>query len=421
MKKRILALLSGGIIAAGATAGLSACGGDKGITIWAPSTQQTLIKELMADFLEDNPDFNIPIKYGVCGEDNAYAQISTDPEASADVYGFANDQLYNLRKAGALARLSDETVTGIKATDDLDALEAGRIGDAYYGYPYANDNGFFMYYDDSVVTAEDATTLEGVLAACARNKKYFIMRMNNQGSWYIGSFFFGAGGEYTMKWENTTLDSASSDFGKKAKDASGAETEYSVGQVAAQAMIDLRKNEYYLDGDDAVIEQYLSGNKLGAVITGTWNAAKIKDKFGTHYAATKCPTYHSSLTDTDYQIVPYIGYKLMGVNPSSKHLAEARQIAAYLTSEKAQQKRFDVLGIGPSNKVVAAKQEVKDNIALKALRSQTSFALVQPTLPSSYWSAFDAFGTDIYGGEGATTAARRDELVSTLISALVED
>ncbi len=420
MKKQIISLIVGGVLAAGSAMGLAACGKkDNTLTVWAPNNQQTLLQELINDFKTENPDFGLEIKLGVCGENDAYAQLSKDVEASADVYGFANDQLINLRKAGGVSRIPADTVTKLKQENEVNAVEAGMITEAgtdyYYGYPYAADNGFFMYYDKSVVSETQAKTLEGVLEACKAAGKYFLFNMNDQPSWYLGSFFYGAGGDYTVEYENSVVVSAGCNFGEKAEGS-----EYSYGQIAITALNELRANKNYVTCNDTIINTYLTGGKLGACVSGTWNASLMQQYLGENYAATKLPTYHSSLTDDDYQIVPFQGFKLMAVNGYSKHQAEAHQLAAYLTSEKAQTKRFDVLGIGPSNKAAAAAESVKKNVALNALLSQGSFSKVQGSLPSSYWSAFDALGTDIYGGEGKLTQDSLATKLQQLIEALEE-
>ncbi len=418
-KKRLVAFLACGVLTAGAAMGLSACGDkdDNSLTVWGPNNQQTLLRELIDDFKTENPDFGLDIKLGVCGENEAYANMSKDVQASADVYGYANDQLINLRKAGAVARLSDSAVATIKENNDAGSVESGKITekgvDAYFGYPYASDNGFFMYYDKSVVSEEQAKTLEGVLEACAAGGKYFLFNMNDQPSWYVGSFLYGAGGQYEAIYDGSVVSEVKCNFNEK-KDG----TNYTYGEIGGQGLIDLKNNKRYISCNDNVISTYLTGGKLGACVSGTWNAKAIKEKLGDNYAAAKLPTYHSSLTGEDYQIVPFMGYKLYGVNPYSKHVNEAHQLAAYLAGEKAQQKRFEALEIGPSNKTVAASEAVKSNVALAALLSQTSFAKVQTSLPGGYWSAFDAFGTGIYNGE--ITSANLKDKVGALVEGLGE-
>lgn len=416
-KKRIVSLLACGAIVTGAALGLTACKkDDKSITVWAPQNQQTLVKGLVDDFLAENPDFGLKVKFGVCGEDNAFATVSKDVQASADVYGFANDQLMNLRKAGGLSPLSDKAVEVIKQNNDLNAVNAGKITeggvDKYYGYPYAADNGFFMYYDKSVVSDEASATLEDVMNSCAKQHKYFVMQLAAEGGWYVGSFFYAAGGKYEIKWNGYTLESAGVNFDEKAVDVNGeVSTEYSIGQIGGNAVINLVKNtQVFKSGDNAVIEQLLTSKQLGAAVTGTWNAALFREKLGENYAATKLPTY-KGIDGRNYQMKPFIGYKLFAVNPYTKYASESHRLAAYLASESSQTKRFEALGIGPANLKVQATEAVKNNVALQALFSQREFAVVQDSLPDSYWSTFKAFAADVCNGainEGNLTAKLKD-------------
>ncbi len=423
MKKQLFALLACGTIAAGATIGLTGCGaGDNSITVWAPLTQQTLVKKLVNDFLAENEDFGLEVKVDVCGEDNAYAQVSVDPQASADIYGFANDQLMNLKGCGGLSFLSDVMVEKIKSTDDALAVEAGRIGDKYYGYPYAADNGYFMYYDSSVINETQAQNIGDVIAACKKARKYFIMQLETDGAWYFGSFFYGAGGKYDTEWDGDELLSANCNFDEFAVDVNGvASTTYTIGEIGAQAGYDVTHDKNgagfgFLHGNDSVIEQQLSAGTLGAVITGTWNAAKIQNSLGENYAATACPQYTSSLDGRTYRMAPFIGYKMYAVNGYTKHVSQSHRLAQYLASETAQQQRFDSLQIGPSNLKVQQSDAVKANVALQALFSQKDYAVVQGPLPDTYWSVLKTFSGDICKGaiNSENLKAKLDELIKGL-------
>lgn len=421
MKKKILSLLACAMMAASATMGLTACG-DNSITVWASQTQKTLVEKLIADYLKENTDFGVPVKVGVVGEDGAYANLSKDVQAGAGIYGFANDQIMNLKSIGALSALSDTMVAKIKESDDALAVEAGKIGDKYYGYPYAADNGFFMYYDSSVVSETQAQDLTAVINACKKAHKYFIMQLETDGAWYFGSFFYGAGGKYDIKWDGATLESAKCNFDEKAVDINGAVSDtYTIGQIGAQAAIDATQNRGgggFLHGNDTIIEQRLADGNLGAVITGTWNAKKIQDALGENYAAAACPKYTSTLDGRTYRMAPFIGYKMYAVNGFTKpeYVSKAHSLAAYLASETAQKQRFDALQIGPSNKKVQQDSEVKKNVALQALFSQQSYAVIQGPLPSAYWEVLKTFSGDVY--KGAIKSENLAEKLKNLIEGL---
>ena len=411
MRKRIAALIVGGALTAGATLGLSACGDkDTKLTLWGPSAQQESLKEMVQLFLDENPDFGLEIELGVAGEGDAYSMMSNDPQSGADVFAYANDQVVNLYSLGALARLGDPTVTDLKAKNTLPSVESGKIGEGYYGYPYAADNGFFMFYDKSVVSEDQAKNLEDVLDACAAAGKYFIYQLTT--GWYAGSFIYGAGGEYSATYEGSTVTAISCNFDQKP--AGG---EYTYGELGGQALIDLRNHDALVDGDDNIISSYLSGKRLGACITGTWNAKLIESSLKTNYAATVLPKWTSSLDGKTYDWKSFAGYKLYGVNAFSKHIDEAHKLAAFLSGEAMQEKRFDDSAIGPSNITVAAKDNVKNNVAISTISKQIEEnSVLQTALPSSYWTEMESFGKAMkdWSGTAAELVTRVGQLTTAL-------
>ena len=58
-------------------------------------------------------------------------------------------------------------------------------------YPETGDNGYYLVYDKSLVSDEDAKTLEGVFEACRKANKKFIM---DAGSGFYACMFPFTGG-----------------------------------------------------------------------------------------------------------------------------------------------------------------------------------------------------------------------------------
>ena len=77
------------------------------LTVWGAEEDQDLLKELTDKFQEKYADQKFDIQIGVESESTAKDTILTDVEAGADVYAFADDQLTDLVKAGALLKLDD--------------------------------------------------------------------------------------------------------------------------------------------------------------------------------------------------------------------------------------------------------------------------------------------------------------------------
>ena len=391
MRKRIASLIVGGLLAAGSIMGLAACdnkGDSNKLLLWGPAEQQESLKQMVKEFLDENPDFGLKIELGVAGEGDAKGLMSNDVKSGADVFAYANDQLADLYTIGALARLGNSTVEDLKSTNSEDSVEAGKLGSGYYGYPYAADNGFFMYYDSKVVSEEQTHNLKDVLDACAAKGKYFLYQFGT--GWYVGSFMYGAGGTYSVTYNDSGLvEDIVCDFDQKPEGS-----DYTYGELGGQALIDMSNHEAFVDGNDKVISQYLAGNRLGACISGTWNSGLIKGKLGDGYAATVLPQWTSSLDGKTYDWKSFAGYKLYGVNSFSKHILEAHKLAAFLSSEKMQEKRFDDNQIGPSNKVVAAMDKVQNNLAIATITRQISEnSVIQTPMPDSYWSEMESFAT----------------------------
>ena len=77
--------------------------------VWSPSEDQSKesgewLQTMCESFAEENPQWDITFVYGVADEATAASQVSQDPEASADVFMYANDTLTTMTDANALAK-----------------------------------------------------------------------------------------------------------------------------------------------------------------------------------------------------------------------------------------------------------------------------------------------------------------------------
>lgn len=171
------------VLAVVTAAGLTACGGASaaeadgavGIRVWGAEDDQTLLSELIADFEAQYPDVDFDIELGVESESTAKDTILTDVEVAADVFAFASDQIYDLVNAGALAdiqayeeafeRYAGKTLEEIKAADSESSVEAATVDGVFRAFPMAGDNSYFLYYDASVISEEDARSWDTILEA----------------------------------------------------------------------------------------------------------------------------------------------------------------------------------------------------------------------------------------------------------------
>ena len=330
---------------------------------------------------------------GVVGEGEAKSKFLEDPAAAADVFQFANDQILDLVNAGALYEIT-RNKDAIVAANMASAIEAATVGGKLYAYPSTADNGYFLYYDKSVLSADDVLSLDKMLAAANAKGRKIFMDVSN--GWYIASFFLGAGGKLGID-EN----------GKQTCDFNNAN-----GVKAGEAIKAFTAHPAFLTGDDAVLTGGI-GTTIAAGVSGTWNAEAISGKLGANYAATKLPTFNLGGTQT--QMSSFAGFKLVGVNSQTKFPVDAMMLAEWLTNEQNQILRFQTRQMGPSNLRAAESPEVKANIALAALAAQNVHAVSQKEVLGSYWGPAEAFGTEMEAKNYSKTVQQLlDEMVAQI-------
>ncbi len=386
---------------AGATGGdTTVSTGKTTVTVWAPEEVSALTQEKLDAWLAGQADFadKYTITVSAMGEGEAATQMLTDVEAGPDVYGFAQDQLARLVAAGALSPLGGNFLTNVQNNNDAGSTGAATLDGKVYAYPETSDNGFFLYYDKSVVT--DPSTLEGILDQCGAAGKN--MYMDIQSGWYNVAFFFATGAECYYNYDTEG-------------NVTGAVCDYNSdkGLAALKGMVAMASHPNFSQstGSDSALFNP-DGGTAGAIVSGTWDSATVKEFLGDNFGAAKLPTF--TVDGTSYQMSGFGGFKLVGVKPQtdSDKLVFCHLLADYLTGEEMQQARFDSNGWGPSNLTVQASDAVQSNEALAALAEQLTFCPGQGQYPNAYWTLTEAFGTDVNSGK--YDAASDDELLAAL-------
>ena len=140
-------------------------GGSGEIKVWVADAVVDFTAKEVEKFMADNPDYaGFKVNVEAVGEGDAAGNMITDVEAGADIYAFAQDQIARLVAAGALEMVNPDVLDAVKSENDEGSIKAATVGSELYAYPLTSDNGYFLYYDKSVV--KDPSTLEGILADC---------------------------------------------------------------------------------------------------------------------------------------------------------------------------------------------------------------------------------------------------------------
>ena len=364
--------------------------GSYDITMWVSESDgmTALTQEMIDAFEVAYPGIVINASIEGVSEADAGAKVIADVASAPDIYCFAQDQLARLVQAAALAGPAGDVATLIKEQNDAGSVAAGSVAGTLYGYPMTSDNGYYMYYDTSIISEEDAESLEAIIAACEANNVKFRYALEN--AWYTASFFFATGCHslWTMN-EEGEFTSIDDDFNSD------------LGLVAMKGMQKLAQSACYDSNADIFTD-------AGVVITGIWNADAAAAHFGENLGATDLPSFE--VDGNTYHLGSFTGNKLMGVKPQAdaKKAAVLSLLAQFLTNEECQNQRFASFQWGPSNLKAQASEAVQANASLAALAKQNAYGQPQGQIHGAWWDIAKLLGAD------AKAATSDDELKTAL-------
>ena len=387
--KKVLALL----LALVMIFALAACGGggakkqDGGsydIVVWVPELAVELTQKQIEDFNNSN-EYGIKFNATVepVSEANAANNMVTDVEAGGDIFFFAQDQFARLVQAGALNKLGAEAQATVSSINDAGVVKAATSGEEMFAYPLTSDNGYFMYYDKSVIPEEDVDSLEKLVADCEAAGKYFAFETNTS-AWYIASWFFATG--CASEW-------ITDNDGKfiSIKDTFNSPE----GLVSVKGLKKLVDSPMHLSSSSA--SEFSSG--AAVVVSGIWDYETALGILGDNLGVTDLPSFN--VDGKDYHLGSFNGCKLLGVKPQADAAkgAALHLLAQYLTGKEAQMERFITLSWGPSNSEDQNSPEVQANPGLAALLKQAPYSVPQGNIEGSWWDIAKVIGDDVKAAE----------------------
>lgn len=377
--------------------------GTYNITMWVSEKEgiATQFKEQIDAFEAKNPGIIVNAQIEGVAEGESGSKVIADVATAPDIYCFAQDQLARLVQAAALAAPPAAIAESIKSENDEDAVSAASVAGTVYAYPMTSDNGYFMYYDKSIISDEDAESLEKIIAACEKNKVKFRYALEN--AWYTASFFFATGCHSTWSIGADGTFSAVDDTFNSDE-----------GLIAMKGMQKLVKSPCYDSNADIFTD-------AGVVISGTWTSSDAMAHFGDDLGITDLPSFE--VDGKSYHLGSFKGNKLMGVKPQSdpKRTAVLSLLAEYLTGEECQKQRFESFEWGPSNKVLQKSNAVRDNPMLAALAKQSEYAQLQGQIHGAWWDIARILGADAKAakseGELRTALNEYETAIKNVVSA----
>ena len=348
------------------------------LTVWGSQEDQAMLKEMCNAYAAAHPENTYKFLYGVQSESDAADKVLNDPESGPDVFAFASDQINKLIQAGALARVGGAILEDIKAVNSAESIDAATVTisgeERTYAFPMTGDNTYFLYYDSSKLSAEDVKSLDKMLEVAAASGKQVAFKLYDDG-WYLSSFFFA---DPDLYYKVTYTDDLT-------------ESSVFINYDSANGLAVMEALRSYFANpalsanvDDSKIIAGIQSGTIIAAVSGTWNKKAIEDVWGANMAVAVMPT--ATIGGKAVLLNGYFGYKLIGVNGYSQNKSEALKLAQWLTNEQNQLLRFQTRGFGPTNKVVKASAEVKNDKVISVVLKQSEYFRTQKGVPGAYWT-----------------------------------
>ncbi len=390
MRKRAVSLLLAGVMTLGlAAGGLTGCGssGNDGaekvrLMVWSPSEDQSKdsgewLQTCCEAFADAHPEWDITFVYGVMDEASAGEQVAQDPDASADVFMYANNSLEPMRNADALVRFGGKYRKQIEATNSQDVLDTLIMDDNLYGIPFTT-NLWYMYYDKSVFSEKDIKNLDTML-------EKGVVSFPFVNSWYLPAFYIGNG--CTLFGEDGKDEAAGVDFG---------------GENAVEVtnyLIDLAQNpNFKIDDLGSGIAGFRDGS-INAMFSGSWDSNAVKEALGDNMGVAALPTY--TLNGEEKQMYAYAGTKAIGVNTHSDYMVQAIELAIWLGNAESQRLHYELRQVVPCNTELLQEEDIqKDELVMAQNTTFSDTSIIQPLVNqmNNCWTPVENMGKGIRNG-----------------------
>lgn len=356
------------------------------LKVWCPQNQVDtgIMEQQQTAFAAEHPEWNITWTTEIVGEDNAKTEILKDVDAAADVFLFSSDQLIELVDAGAIAQLGGTAEAMVKDTMSEAVRATAMVDDATYAIPFTH-NTFFMFYDKTIMSEDDVTSLEKIMAKETADNVYNYY-FESSGGWKLGAYYYGAG---------LTV------FGPQGNDLSaGCDWNNETGVAVTNYLIDLINNPKCAYDGEIAVSELIEDHRLGVWFDGSWNYNTYKDILGDDMGIGIIPTFNPD--GNDYQLLGFYGSKCIGVNAHSQNMAAAVAFATYLGNEENQLLRFEKSAQIPTNINASASEAVtSDPLAAVIVKEANEASVMQPVhsvFSTRYWTYAGAIPTEIRSG-----------------------
>ncbi len=142
---------------------------NKKLVVWVGEESAEFYQTVCNKYVEDHPDFGYTVEVKGMDTGSAGGVVTQDPSAAADIFTVAHDNIGKLAANQCAKPFTDESLIKQVLADNPEAYQnviySDLNGQKYlYGVPYISQ-ALFLYYNNTLVSEEQAQSFEGLLEA----------------------------------------------------------------------------------------------------------------------------------------------------------------------------------------------------------------------------------------------------------------
>lgn len=291
----------------------------------------------------------------------------------ADVFAAPHDHTGNLVASGLVVpnMFADE----MKEQMIDAAIIASSFDGEVYGFPRAIET-YAMFYNKDIFPTPPATYEE--LIAFGKeytdvNANQYAFYMDVDNAYFVQSFLAGGGGYV---------------FGNGGSDATDVGLDSEGAIFGINEMMKLKEILPIPSGDAdyGPMMGLFNEGKVGAVITGPWEIAALRDS-SLNWGIAQLPKL-SNGNDS----APFSGVRNLYVSAYSEYPVAAQMFAKFYTSNENLMARFAKTGQIPTFKGAAEMPEIMADEAVAAIANQAAYSIPMPSIPEIqlFWGPMGA-------------------------------
>lgn len=161
---------------------------------------------------------------------------------------------------------------------------------------------------------------------------------------------------------------------------------------------EIENPNFKIDADGSGLAGLRDGS-ISAIFSGSWDANAVKEALGENMGAAALPTF--TVNGEEKQMMAYAGSKAIGVNPYSKNMVAAVELAVYLGSAEAQMSHYKLRNVIPCNTELLADETIASDPLVSAQNNTFNHtSILQPFVAkmNNCWVPVENMGKGIRNG-----------------------